>query len=89
MEGKFFQAGFYYAIKDSVLCYPSRLWTLFTYMFPITLLFLRSFSPLFTSSHVPSTASSLVHTINIYLSVDLCDLHNNVLYCLSFSLRLL
>lgn len=48
--------------------------------------FLRSFSPLFTSTHVPSTASSLVHTINICLSVDLCALHNNVLYCLSLSL---
>ncbi len=44
-KDNFFQAGFYYAIKDSVLCYPSRLWTLFTYMFPITLLFLRSFFP--------------------------------------------
>lgn len=47
--------------------------------------FLDLFFPLFTSTHVPSTASSLVHTINIYLSVDLCALHNNVLYCLSLS----
>ncbi len=49
--------------------------------------FLDLFFPLFTSTHVPSTASSLVHTINIYLSVNLCALHSNVLYCLSLSPR--
>lgn len=49
-----------------------------------TSIFLDLFVP---STHVPSTESSLVHAINICLSVDLCALHNNVLsLCVSYKL---
>lgn len=81
MEGNLFRAGFYYAIKDcSLLSFPS-LATFYLYVpyyspYVSTSIFLDLFVP---STHVPLSESSLVRTINICLSVDLCALHSNVL----------
>lgn len=80
MEGNLFRAGFYYAIKDCSLLSFSSLATFYLHVpyyspYVSTSIFLDLFVP----SHVPLSESSLVRTINICLSVDLCVLHSNVL----------